>query len=128
MRDFFKKATERWQDGINLLLGVWLFLSPWLLGFADISAALWNALVFGALIVALAALAIVEYHDWEEWADMAIGLWVAVSPWVLGFAALTSGEGAAAFAATWNALVTGVLTLGLAAWALFGRPGQTQSA
>jgi hypothetical protein len=26
---------RRWQDWLNLLIGVWLFISPWAVGFAS---------------------------------------------------------------------------------------------
>lgn len=123
MTDFLKKATRSWQDGVCLLVGIWLFLSPWLLGFSGLPVAFWNALLFGVIIVAMAVMAIVEFHDWEEWADMAIGVWLFVSPWVLGFVALSAVADAAAFAATWNFVATGIVTLALAAWSLRSHHG-----
>ncbi|MSU88008.1 hypothetical protein GE300_00060 [Rhodobacteraceae bacterium 2CG4] len=118
MADFLKKTNEGWQDVVCLLAGIWLMLSPWILGFAGMQLALWNALLFGAVIAVMAILAIVQFHDWEEWADMAVGAWLVISPWVLGFAALTAGAEGGAFAATWNFVVIGLLTLALAAWSL----------
>lgn len=115
MTNFWKKLSESWQDTVSLILGVWLFLSPWILGFTATEAAMWNAVAFGLLIIAMAVLALVEFHEWEEWADMAVGLWLVVSPWVLGFAVIAAG---AASVATWNVIVVGLLTLGLAAWSL----------
>lgn len=48
-----------WHDWATGVLGVWLVASPWILGFAALTAALWNHVVVGLLIVALAA--------WELW-------------------------------------------------------------
>lgn len=120
MTDFWKKITENWQDSINLLLGVWLFFSVWILGFAGIPAAMWNALVFGAVIAIAAYMALVRFQEWEEWADMAIGVWLIVSPWILGFAALTTTPelAAGAVAATWNFVLVGIATFLLAAMSL----------
>ncbi|SPH24372.1 hypothetical protein DEA8626_03423 [Defluviimonas aquaemixtae] len=128
MTNFFKKATESWQDGLCLVLGVWLFLSPWLLGFAVLPAAFWNAVLFGVIIAGMAIMAIVEFRDWEEWADMAIGVWLVISPWVLGFAALSAVADASAFAATWNFVATGILTLALSAWSLRSHHDGTRAA
>lgn len=114
MTNFWKKLSESWQDTVSLILGVWLVLSPWVLGFTMTEAAMWNAVAFGLLISVMAVLALVEFHEWEEWADMAVGLWLVVSPWVLGFA-MTMGAGSAT---TWNFVVVGILTLGMAAWSL----------
>src|SRR5215470_19223722 len=30
--------SNRWQDWLNLILGAWLFISPWVLGFANTAA------------------------------------------------------------------------------------------
>ncbi len=117
MADFMKKATGNWQDGLMLLLGIWLFFSPWILGFAGIQSAFWNALLFGVILAGMSIAVVTEFHDWEEWVDMALGVWLVVSPWVLGFAAL-SAVAAAAYAATMTFVATGVVALALAAWSL----------
>lgn len=39
--------TKRWQDWLNLALGIWLFFSPWMLGFSFDESALWNTLIVG---------------------------------------------------------------------------------
>jgi len=31
-------SANRWQDWVNLLLGAWLFISPWALGFSNMGA------------------------------------------------------------------------------------------
>ncbi len=116
MTDFWKTMTDRWQDSVNVVLGVWLFFSAWILGFADITAAFWNALIFGAALAVAAFLALWQYGKWEEWVDAAIGAWLVISPWLLGFAML-SGEGAA-MAATWNMIIVGVVSFVLAIWSL----------
>ena len=44
---------EFWQEWINLLLGIWIFIAPWVLGFAgaESATAAWDHWVVGALIV-----------------------------------------------------------------------------
>lgn len=39
---------------INFLLGVWLLVAPFLLGFADLPAALWNTLFVGVFAMLMA--------------------------------------------------------------------------
>jgi hypothetical protein len=29
--------------------------------------------------------ALVAFRDWEEWINRILGLWIALSPWILGF-------------------------------------------
>lgn len=134
MANFAKSASTRWQDGANLALGAWLFASPWILGFTGSISAMWDALVFGAIIAVAALAALIDRHIWEEWADMVFGAWVAISPWVLGFATAapaaqpatgtTAGAAAAssmaAGAPVWNFVIVGALIFVLAGWSLIG--------
>jgi hypothetical protein len=73
-------------DGINLLLAVWLFLSPWIVGFSSLTPAVWTACLTAIAIGAFAIAALSAYAEWEEWINLVLGLWAIVSPWVVGFA------------------------------------------
>ncbi len=35
----------------QLIFGTWIMASPWILGFSEITTALWNNAIFGILIV-----------------------------------------------------------------------------
>lgn len=74
------------SDVINAVLGVVLFLSPWMLGYSPDTTATWNAWLSGIAIVVLAVAALTVFAEWEEWLSLLAGLWVLVSPWVLNFA------------------------------------------
>jgi len=76
-------------DVANLILGATLFISPGLFGFAS-DAASQNANISGLIIAALAIAALAAFATWEEWLNLILGLWVVVSPWVLGFASGTA--------------------------------------
>jgi hypothetical protein len=41
---------------MNLVLGAWVFISPWAVGFAFLPAAFWNSFVVGTAIVVFALL------------------------------------------------------------------------
>lgn len=102
--------TNRWQDWLNMLLGAWLFASPWLLQYADdLPRAAWSAWISGAAIVLFAAVALYIPKAVDEIANALLGIGVAVSPWVLGFAANRD--------VTTNALLVGALVALLAIWA-----------
>ena len=92
---------KRWQDWTNLVLGLWLVVSPWVLAFSQNGAALWNALIVGAIFVVLSLLALADAKPWEEWSEIVVALWLLVSPWVLGYSALS--------AAMWNAVIVAVI-------------------
>jgi hypothetical protein len=71
-------------DVINLSLGAFLFFTPWLFGYAT-GAMSGNAWISGILIFLASIAAIAAFAEWEEWANVIVGLWLLVSPWVLGF-------------------------------------------
>src|SRR5215831_14147099 len=105
-----KMTVKHWQDPPHLLLGVWLLASPWVLNFQAEPTPMWNAVVVGILIAVVALLAFFKVMAWEEWLSVAFGVWLVVSPWVLGFSSI--------MAAMWNAVIIGIAVAVLALWAL----------
>jgi hypothetical protein len=105
-----EKRMKHWQDPVNALLGAWLILSPWVVGFADERIAMFNFVAVGVLLIAAAIGAIVVPKAWEEWMEVALGVWLMASPWLLGFA----GN----MVAMQNALFCGLLVTVLALWVL----------
>jgi hypothetical protein len=115
--------SDRWRDWAMLVLAAWLFLSPWILGFAvgvpvageaaaaGFTTAAWNAWIVGVVIAVLALWAAFQFAEWHDWVNGVLGVWLVVSPWILGFAALA--------AALWNHVVVGLLIVALAAWELW---------
>jgi hypothetical protein len=79
------KRKEAILDVYNLALGIFLIASPWLFGFVR-RAADADAWLSGLVIVLCSVLALVAFRDWDEWINLLIGIWLVVSPWLLGFA------------------------------------------
>src|SRR6185503_8819053 len=104
-----EKLATRWQDAANLVLGLWLAASPWMLSYASETTPAWNAHVVGLIVAVAAFAALVAFQKWEEWVSIALAAWLIVSPYLLGFSALSY--------ALWNQLIIGVLVGGLAIWA-----------
>jgi hypothetical protein len=84
-----KRTHMRWRresalDVYTGLFGLFLFVSPWLFAYAGEVARIdvWTS---GAAIAAVSIAAMVAFSDWEEWLNLLLGLWLTVSPWVLGF-------------------------------------------
>ncbi len=104
-------VQKRWQDWINLILGAWTFVSPWVLGFAvttNMAArAMW---ILGAAVVLFAAFAVYMHKAWEEVVNILLGIALIASPWVLGFTDQSN--------ATTNAVVVGLLVTLFAVWAM----------
>lgn len=101
---------KHWQDPTSLALGLWLVASPWLLGYDHSLTATQNFVVVGILVAALALFELFKVAAWEEWSSFALGIWLAISPWLLGFSSIA--------AAMFNALVVGIAIAALALWAL----------
>lgn len=75
----------RWQDWVNTVLGIWLFISPFLgIGMASDVAA-WNSYVCGVIVAVFAVWAIVRPQAWEEWLNLVVGLWLILAPFALQF-------------------------------------------
>lgn len=103
-------SIKHWQDPLNLILGLWMAASPWILAHATEMQPTWNAVIIGGLVAALALYEFFKVMAWEEWTSVALGVWLVISPWVLGF----SGSAAA----MWNAVIVGAVVAVLALWAL----------
>jgi len=54
------KPSERAPEWLQGIYGLWLFVAPWVLGFASLVAAAWNAWIIGAGLILLAVLAYAE--------------------------------------------------------------------
>jgi hypothetical protein len=107
-----------WEDWTNLVLGLWLIASPWALQFTGDPATAWNAWISGGIIAIIAAAALYQVQKWEEWSNVIVGIWVASSPWVLGFSNNP--------VTTWNAVIVGLLVLCVAGWELYALPAETR--
>lgn len=101
---------KHWQDPVNAVLGLFLALSPWLVGYQDQVLASWSAGIAGLLLCAVALGAVFVPRAWEEWSECALGVWMIASPWVLAFSAQRL--------ATQTALWTGIVVVVLALWTL----------
>ena len=118
---------QHWQDSVNALLGVWVFLSPWLLQHAMAGAAMlsgvggtamWNFYIVGIAIAVFAVAAVLAFYLWQEWGNLTLGAWLCLSPWLLDF-----GTSAAL---TWNAVIVGMLVFVLSGWVLIVELGWKQ--
>jgi hypothetical protein len=77
------KRNQAIGDVVNLILAVWLFLSPWIVGFAGLMPAAWTAWLSAIAIAIFAIAALSAFAEWEEWINLILGIWVLVSPWVV---------------------------------------------
>src|SRR5437016_6653949 len=105
-----RKVVKHWQDPVNAVLGVWLIGAPWAFAFQAETAAVANSVVIGLALLASPLAAIVLQRVWEEWVELALGLWLIASSWVLGFSAVST--------ARTLTIGTGIVVAALAVWVL----------
>jgi hypothetical protein len=103
-------STKRWQDQLILLLGLWLIVSPFALGYDTTSRIAMNAFLCGAAMALLAAFDLYKTYVWAVALNLLIGVWVAVSPW----AAIVADRGAMMT----NSVIVGVAVVILGLWEL----------
>jgi hypothetical protein len=103
-------AATKWQDWASFALGLWLAVSPWVLGYSHLEAATANAAFIG-LALALGSHFQVSFDEMSaKWFNMAAGLWLVLAPFLLGYSAHLE--------VTANSIVVGTAVAALASSAL----------
>ncbi|TAN01035.1 MAG: hypothetical protein EPN45_13340 [Rhizobiaceae bacterium] len=102
-------SSYLWPNGLTLILGVWLFISPWVLANAPGGNWAWDAWIVGAVVALLSIAALVQLAQWEDWVSLILGAWLFISPWVLGFYASMHSM-------AWNAYIIGALIFLIGIW------------
>ena len=89
MRERYDQTAEsppaRIVEGLGFLAGLWLAMSPWVVGFADETGITVSNLFTGLAVVALAlgfASAFGRTHN-LAWVTPLLGLWTILSPWLV---------------------------------------------
>jgi hypothetical protein len=102
----------RWQDWTNVLLGCWLVVSPWQIGYSLNGAATANACGLGAVLIVFNLISACRLLDeGQEIFNILLGIWLILSPYSLGFA--TAKEPAI------NAIAAGAMIVALAGWQIY---------
>lgn len=109
-----------WQDWIGLLLGAWLFISPWMLGYAGVANAALNAWMVGAVVVLVSAASLARFGRRWAWIAVVLGLWLLIAPFVLQVAAVAEPV-------YWNMVGVGALLVLVAGWSLAVRRRRRRS-
>jgi hypothetical protein len=106
-------GLTRVAAAVEVLVGLWLALSPWLVGSNGSAALQLSNIVVGLLLVALAALRLSRPATPRGPAvSFALAAWTIVAAFVLSFQ-----NGATGTAPLWSAIACGAALTGAAAWA-----------
>ncbi len=108
----FFDTHRTWEDWVGMLLGILIAVSPWMNGeinyglglMSDPGLALMNTAVIGILIIGLSQLEYIALRRWEEGCEMALAVWLIMSPYVFGY----STDGMLRF---WHAALGGAVFL-----------------
>lgn len=101
-------------SGLNLLAGIWVTVSPWILGFDGSATLTWSTCVTGAAIILLSAIRLgYAGTQWLSWINCVLGAWLIVSPFVLAYHQYATVYPRA----TWNGVILGIVVIFLGLWA-----------
>jgi len=86
---------------MNVLLGIWVIISPFVVQFARLPAAMWNNVIVGIVIAVLALIrtSTPRQVGWS-WANVILGIWMIISPFALGVMTTTI---------LWNNIILGIV-------------------
>lgn len=110
----------RWATGLSIIAGLWLLISPFILGYSDRTNAVWDDVILGIAIAIIAALRLWWFSDmaWLSWLNLILGAWVVISPWVLGFSDQSTAMA--------DNVIVGVIVFILSGWAAMTAPGRVR--
>lgn len=73
--------------GLNLLVAIWFFVSPWLYGAYHMANA-WNSWIIGAVLAIVAAICLNTSNRNAanlSWLSVILAVWVFFSPWIFHY-------------------------------------------
>ncbi|MCP2328745.1 VIT1/CCC1 family predicted Fe2+/Mn2+ transporter [Hamadaea flava] len=89
LRQKYEQVNETWAahvvTGLVLLSGLYLAISPWVVGFQSLAPLAISNIATGAVLVALACGLTASFERWHgvTWVIPVLGIWAFVSPWVI---------------------------------------------
>jgi len=99
--------TNKAMDWTVFVAGLWLVSAPFLLGYGDVAAAMWNAIIVGTSFMIFGLWAALTGSDSTDrglnFINAGLGGWLAIAPFVLSYAGTAP--------ALWNDLIIGILVL-----------------
>src|SRR5215472_13043490 len=88
---------------VNVLLSVWIIISPFVLGL-HAPKAIWNNVVTGILVGVLAIIRWAMGRPGCSWVNLFLGIWLVISPFALVLGSV----------AMWNNVILGIIVAAFA--------------
>lgn len=76
---------RQWQDMFNFLLGFWLVIAPWVMGYADTRFAVGNSVIMGVAMLVFSSAALIKPDVWQEFMSVLVGFLTTISPVTVGY-------------------------------------------
>jgi hypothetical protein len=106
--------NTKWENLLNIILGAWVFIIPWVLGFGferfEINVVMWNFSAIGLVVIVTSISSIRQLKPWSEWLSLYSGIWLICSPLFLVYWKYPI--------LLWNSVIFGVLITGFSALAI----------
>lgn len=97
----YYERRGRGLDWVNLFLAIFLFVSPWVVGYVDFRAPAWDAWLMGIFLFLVAVSGLNSPAFWERVIEVVGGVYVLAAPWIWGFHARMG--------ATWSHVALGTV-------------------
>ncbi len=107
-------------SGINVIAGIWLIISPFVLTFYRDPAATWDLIIVGIIVLILAATRVAGplRTAWASWINLILGIWLIISPFVLRYAHN--------YTAMWDSIILGIIVGVCAIWSGAATPARAR--
>lgn len=103
------QASSRTASTINVILGIWLIVAPFILGTNSSTAVLWNDIILGIVVVVMAGTRLSNVQiTWPSWVNVIAGLWLIIAPFVLGYSTMAN--------ARYEDIIVGIVVALVALW------------
>jgi hypothetical protein len=115
-------ATRRTLNWIVAVLGVWEIVASFILGFSGVTAALWNSIIVGIVLLVLSAWAALSDSPsigrGLTWINAVVGVWFFFSPFILAYSGTTI--------VLWDSLIVGAIVVILDVWGALAMSGMAR--
>jgi len=97
------KNSMTWTSWVNAVAGLWLIISPFIIGYAT-AQALWNDIIVGLAVGVVSLVRALSKNmsstRWIVWLNSILGIWLIIAPFVLVFGMAIEG---------WNSVIMGII-------------------
>jgi SPW repeat len=109
------RTYVHWTSGMNVVLGAWLIVSPWMLGYSGAHNATWTDIGVGTCVLLVAALRVLypEHSAALAWVNVALGAWLVAASYAIPYA-----TGVDRTPVHWNDVLVGAGVIWFALWSL----------